>query len=911
MDSTYPVKLGLFAKSTKLAQVPHAPAGHVYGMVSSGIKMPLGGSFYIAEFDPAHSNRVRIMAYVDMYGRAFACDEPLDVPPAQTPDVIIQTYPNTQGKQGCIQVKTGGGQAAPEPVMEFFKTGEAVAEMRLTFGASLKRAEAAGVSFLLMPHDLPYGEFMSICFLSLYKHMPPAIAHSTPVRASSSTPSAFDLADVFMRLGSGDFFSGVDREVLEAENSWQEHPDSARGVERYLVRMLREEGVVGKTTSNFAVRFKEGDDPVEPSLHLIRTASYANTYYIDFSYEYGFEVVENGLFRAHPASASQRATLIGAEGALNRFLLLTEYLQDLGAGNLDEDEALCSQYDAWLIDRICTQAPDPRRPEGVKGRWGRHLKFSRAVESLRLPYRIGYDFRTNEAGDALAVDVAMPPVAAFPKSTWDAQAQDFRRTTPAESNAAYARYAAHICILLAACAMHVSSRVARVLVTCQRPEDDFAPVLSVELSRALIEDAFARDESRAFADPFEILNAAHARYDLREGFELGQVEALFDLDEGEFALGREPLVYDDPAPLNDAAQRELGVERGCDLNIFEERDRRKLAEETIDAMAQGNDAAVEAIKAIHDRSENLTVRRVCQGLLNDFDQGKLDAQSELEVREAFLDAYGFKAPMTRAYALSREGDDVGAANVLDGLQQAVESCKAFTDTSLVCYRYFDSYATRVLYEKHCADDRGGRRVLPLANEPYLVHDLYAQVLAGSITGQDEALAHAKRCIELAPAYATAYLRAARAHFVKTDFASEAAMCIKALEVAWNPEDAGLAYYWLAFAYWKMDRFELAVACYRRCIALGSQMAAQAEEECAELIDSVKGLQRHTAAREREIMIEAGIPYDALHDNAEYLLKIAEEAVDSNNDALGTVLASAAIRVIRDDAMMPTIHSLQP
>lgn len=911
MDSTYPVKLGLFAKSTKLAQVPHAPAGHVYGMVSSGIKMPLGGSFYIAEFDPAHSNRVRIMAYVDMYGRAFACDEPLDVPPAQTPDVIIQTYPNTQGKQGCIQVKTGGGQAAPEPVMEFFKTGEAVAEMRLTFGASLKRAEAAGVSFLLMPHDLPYGEFMSICFLSLYKHMPPAIAHSTPVRASSSTPSAFDLADVFMRLGSGDFFSGVDREVLEAENSWQEHPDSARGVERYLVRMLREEGVVGKTTSNFAVRFKEGDDPVEPSLHLIRTASYANTYYIDFSYEYGFEVVENGLFRAHPASASQRASLIGAEGALNRFLLLTEYLQDLGAGNLDEDEALCSQYDAWLIDRICTQAPDPRRPEGVKGRWGRHLKFSRAVESLRLPYRIGYDFRTNEAGDALAVDVAMPPVAAFPKSTWDAQTQDFRRTTPAESNAAYARYAAHICILLAACAMHVSSRVARVLVTCQRPEDDFAPVLSVELSRALIEDAFARDESRAFADPFEILNAAHARYGLREGFELGQVEALFDLDEGEFALGREPLVYDDPAPLNDAAQRELSVERGCDLNIFEERDRRKLAEETIDAMAQGNDAAVEAIKAIHDRSENLTVRRVCQGLLNDFDQGKLDAQSELEVREAFLDAYGFKAPMTRAYALSREGDDVGAANVLDGLQQAVESCKAFTDTSLVCYRYFDSYATRVLYEKHCADDRGGRRVLPLANEPYLVHDLYAQVLAGSITGQDEALAHAKRCIELAPAYATAYLRAARAHFVKTDFASEAAMCIKALEVAWNPEDAGLAYYWLAFAYWKMDRFELAVACYRRCVALGSQMAAQAEEECAELIDSVKGLQRHTAAREREIMIEAGIPYDALHDNAEYLLKIAEEAVDSNNDALGTVLASAAIRVIRDDAMMPTIHSLQP
>lgn len=910
MDSTYPVKLGLFAKSTRLTNVPYAPEGRVYGMVSSGIKMPLGGSFYIAEFDPAHSNRVRVVAYVDMYGRAFACDEPLDVPPAMTPQVLIQTYSGAQGAQGCIQVQVGAEQDALTPIMEFSKTGEAVAEMRLTFGMSLKRAEDSGVSFAFMKHDLPYDEFMSICFLSLYKYLPPVIAHSTTAPAASGS-GAFDLADVFMRLGSGDFFSGVDREVLEAENSWQESPESARGVERYLVRLLREEGVVGKTASDFAVRFNEDDDPVEPSLHLIRTLSYANTYYIDFSYEYGFDVVENGLFRAHAASASQRASLIGAEGALNRFLLLTDYLQDVGAGNLEEDEALCAQYDAWLIDRICTQAPDPRRPEGVKGRWGRHLKFAQAVESLRLPYRIGYDFRTNEAGDALAVNVSMPPVASFPKSVWDAQAQDFRRTTPADSNASYVRYASHVCILLAAAAMHVSSRVARVLVTCQKPEEGFAPVLSVELTRALVEDAFARDEERAFADPFAILNAASARYEMGEGFELGRIDPLFTFDEGEFALNREPLVYDDPAPLNDVARRELGVERGCDLNIFEERDRRKLAEETVAAMAQGDDAAVEAIKAIHDRSENLTVRRVCQMLLDDFARGNLDAQSELEVREAFLDAYGFKAPMTRAYALSREGDDVGASKVLDSLQAAVDSCKAFNDTSRICYRYFDSYATRVLYEKYCAEDRGGRRVLPLANEPYLVHDLYAQVLSGSIAGQDEALVHAKRCIELAPAYATAYLRAARAYFVKADFASEAAMCIKALEVAWNPEDAGLAYYWLAFAYWKMDRFELAVACYRRCIALGSQMASQAEEECAELVEGVKGLQRHSALKERELMIEAGIPYDALHDNAQHLLKIAEEAIDSNNDALGTVLASSALRGIRDDAMLPTIRSLQP
>ena len=39
MDSTYPVKLGLFAKSTKLTSVPFAPQGHVFGMVTSGSGM--------------------------------------------------------------------------------------------------------------------------------------------------------------------------------------------------------------------------------------------------------------------------------------------------------------------------------------------------------------------------------------------------------------------------------------------------------------------------------------------------------------------------------------------------------------------------------------------------------------------------------------------------------------------------------------------------------------------------------------------------------------------------------------------------------------------------------------------------------------------------------------------------------
>lgn len=905
MDSSYPVKLGLFAKSNKLQQVPLAPQGRTFGMLSSGVHMPEGGSFYIVEFDPGRANYARILGYADKYGRVFACDGPLAAPPAQTPQVLVQTYPGAEGGRGAVSVQQkGDGSLAP--VVEFTKKGDAAPAMRLTFGKPLGPASSAATAVAALPHDIQYGDFLATSFLSLYLFAP-----SEPRNRASAPCEArvFDLGDIYMRLGTTDLFAAVDREVLEAENAWQADPSSARGVERYLVRMLREEGVVGKSAEDFAVTI--GDARVTPDLRLIRTMGYAGTYYIDFSYSSDGAIVEDGLLRAHPGAADQRAALIGAEGALNRFLLLADYLGEHGSGRLDEDEGSCAEFDRWLIDRICAQAGDPRTPEGVPGRWSKHLKFAESCEGLRLPYRIGYDFRTNEEGDALAVNVVMPPVASFPKSTWNRQTQAFDPSSAADKNAAYARYAAHMCLLLASNAMHVSSGIDRVLVTCRKPEAAFAPVMSAELRRKAMEEAFSQDEEHVFSDPFSLLDQAQARYSFGQDFELEPVEALFGFDEGEFAIDGEPLVNDEHVPLSQKMRDELHVSLASDLNIFEDRTRYAIAEEAVDAMGKGVPSAIQAIKGIHDRSENLTVRRVCQGLLSDFAEGRLDAQSELEVREAFVDAYGFKAPMTRAYALSRENDDVGAAKVLDELQQSVESCGAFRDNSLTCYRYFDSYATRVLYERYCQDDRDGRKVLPLANEAYLVHDLYAQLLVGSIAGQNEALAHAKRCIELSPAYATSYLRAARAYFVLGDFESEAAMCIEALKRAWNPEDAGLAFYWLAFAYWKMDRFELAVACYRRCIALGSHMSDQAAEECAELVDNVKGLQRHTAAKEHDIMLEAGIPVDALRENGDYLIELAEQAVDSGANALGTTLASTALRAIRDDALLPTIRSLQP
>ncbi len=914
MESEFFIQLGRFARKRPLTFVPFAPEGRRFGTVASGVSLPEGGSCYVVEFDPEVSSRVRLLAYVDKYGRAFACSTLQTIPPAVLPQVLVEESADDENA-GFVSVQSRAEAGALEPVISFTKKGSfGIAGdgylAALTFGTAQACAEQAGVTvaFAKLPQALPYADFMAIAFLSLYLFLP----ETQPAPVQTQPPRPFDVGEILMRLNSSDLFKAVRREVTEAEKAWCSDDASAnRGLERYLVRMLREERCVDVTAQDFAVSFGRNEEPVAPELRLIRTAGYANTFFIDFSYLYHGVVVEDGVLRFHPMAARARARLIGIEGALNRFLILADYLGSHGSGELMEDEGTCAEYDHWLIDRICVQARDPRTPEDAPTRWSRHFKFAQACEGLRLPYRFGYDFRTNVSGEALAANLYLPPLASFPKTEWRRDREAFFPVATTSQNAAYARYVAHLCLLVAAEALHVSAQLERVHLSCFSPDDILMPVMSVVFERSFVQAAFDADEDRAFSEPFVLIDAAGGRYVMDEDFSLSRIEPLFSLDDGEFAVKKEMLVCDEDVSLGDEVRAVLHVDKASDLNIFEDHARRKIAEEVVDALEGGLEDAMETLKSVHDLTEDLTVRRVCKGLMDDFAEGRLDQHSELEVREAFTDAYGFKTPITRAYTLAHEGDDVGAARVLEDLEAQVGSCSSFRDTSMVCYRYFDSYASRVIYANRCEQDRAGRRVLPLANEAYLVHDLYAQILTGSISNQDEALAQAKRCIELAPSFTTAYLRAARACFTQGDFAGEVRMCIKALELAWNSEDAGLAFYWLAFAYWKMERFELAVACYRRCITLGSHMADQAMEECAELVESVKGLQRHSPVKERELMLAAGIPADALRENGEYLLNIAEKAVESGARTLGTVLASSAARSsIRDDALLPTIRSLQ-
>ena len=1022
MEASFPIKLGLLAKRAAV-RAPGAPEGRAFGVVWSGARLPQGGSCYVVEFDPASNSHARIVGYVDRYGRAFPCDGELAAPPAQTPAVRVEAGGQEAAERGAGGVAWVAMPGEPEHVAAEFSVA----------GAGLSRAtfRLTGVeSFpgeFVVPALLPYRLFMGTLFLSLYRFRVDGLL------GEAVDADAFDLGAIFERFATSDVFDAVNREVLEAEASWAEHPEGARGIERLLVHLLREAGLVGASAEELAVArdaleapasvgptggeplpsaggaalkrplaeagkdgaptmlagavsvgrtipamppsaassadgpdsagssdatFVQGFGPADsaesrstgegvgghapsparppvaasapdssapdapaggacaaavseegPNARLIRTANYADTYYVDFFYNTKTACVEDGAFNAHLATADARARLLRTEAAMNRFLLLARFLEQSGDVAFLSDEALCAETELWLTDRAVLQMADAARPQDEHGRWATHLAFAREVEGWRLPYRVSCEFTSNVETTELGIVLACPPATLVAASRWSRDAGGYVPATSAERNGMAARYAAHAAVLAAASAFHASADIERAAVECRWAQVGFPAVLSVSVSRKEFLDAVAdATMDDIVADPFAFLSRFDAGYDFDADFALRERPASFVLGAGEFGPSFEGLVAQDSARFSPRARELFLAARPKDMTIFEEGRRRVKAAEVVSALEQGVPAAMDKLKSVHDRTEDLVTRRVCKGLLADFASGAIGEQSYLEVREAFVDAYGFKPLMTRASALMRD-DDPRAVAVLEQLRDKVAATQGFRDTKLSCWRYFDSYESRVIYAMRCADDAAGRSIMPLPDEAYLVHDALAQVLTTSITGAGEALGPARRCIELGPSRAYSYLRAARAHFMRDEYADEVHMCAKALEMSWNVRDAGLALYWIAYAFWKLGKYDAAVACYRRCIALDSTMADQAQMELEGLLGEVKGLQRHTPEEEAELLADEGVDVNALRDNALYLLECAQAAVDSGAVSLGGILAASASRIVRDDALLPTVRSL--
>ena len=408
-----------------------------------------------------------------------------------------------------------------------------------------------------------------------------------------------------------------------------------------------------------------------------------------------------------------------------------------------------------------------------------------------------------------------------------------------------------------------------------------------------------------------VRRTAHA-YRLDEHGALLPVRALVRLDAFSPASAHaHDDIETDARPLGARASRLLRAQRVRDLGIYEDAPRRTLADQVRSAFASDDlSKTLAAIRGMHDRTENTLVRAACLRVSEGIVSGALTKDSTDEFKEIFSDIYGLKAGLRSASRLAQRGDQQAAARALASLIDHADEQGWFADSPTRVYRYFDCYASRVLYATHCARSLDGDRELRLcADEYFLAHHRLATLLSDSIEYGEQSIEHARRCVELAPSVAASYLRLARCYFCAFDYESEINVLNRMLTIAWNPTDVAMALYWLGYAYWMTDRPRLGLACYQRCVAYDRNLAEPCSSEVADFA-------RREGARPqpldddevRELMRQGGVPLGQVRLNAEALVRAAGFAADAGSYRLAQNLLGSASVILRDDALAPVLES---
>lgn len=139
-----PVKLSFFAKRDVLRAVPLMPLGATYGYISSGLVMPKGGACYVAAFDnPANTSKAHIVAYIDWFGRAYSCDEPLAQEPLRDPDLVVYTCGNNTESMDVGKENDGATSSAHLDVFLCDGSRRTVAEVGVANVDNTRKASLA------------------------------------------------------------------------------------------------------------------------------------------------------------------------------------------------------------------------------------------------------------------------------------------------------------------------------------------------------------------------------------------------------------------------------------------------------------------------------------------------------------------------------------------------------------------------------------------------------------------------------------------------------------------------------------------------------------------------------------------------------------------------------------------------
>lgn len=600
---------------------------------------------------------------------------------------------------------------------------------------------------------------------------------------------------------------------------------------------------------------------------------------------------------------ASRTAVLSIEAALNETLLAERALDNPETAPLEE-VVRCTQR---VARSIVAQIPSvAERADGpASGEWDVRTAISYGIEAFRLPHRLTARFRVNVRRGAAAVEIDLTT-----PRTWAGTAYvdglGLVPTTTQMRRRATTDYNLRLGVLLAGYVLTVAPELDAVWVAgvVDSPAGH-ACYYSVRLERSLLETV----DLTGRLDPLALMRAADAELDVANG-ELSAVRQTFSLDDELFCPARrfEPAeTSDETLPLSAAEAlgcrlvRELGADEAAARRAASAALARELGETTADAvhalLAVGN--AEGAAPDVH-----AAALRCVRALVD----GTLDAEP-LAVLEAFVDGGPLRAAVDRARDLLISGRPGEAGRAVEAQLADVDATGAYADDERRVWRSFSTHAERVLHNLMGNDD--GREVA-LVPDAYLEAHLIASACAIAQGHAEDAVRHARRAAELAPASAQVSLNLAQCLEAAGDIAGAADELRRELTVAYDAESLGLGYLRMSQLQWQTGHVLAAQACYQRASRHLGGAALMTGLAVAALLGQVAVASDGSLTTEQadSALGGADIPLAPTERLVGALLEAARAAVDTEHFDVARDVTRALCAAVRDDVTFGVLRSLE-
>lgn len=519
-------------------------------------------------------------------------------------------------------------------------------------------------------------------------------------------------------------------------------------------------------------------------------------------------------------------SLLRIEATLNALLFAFEHYDDLSCVRHEDIRA----FQQRVTSSICAQAPDVdtadwsylampwQMPYGPseQGEWSVREALSRAIETVRLPYRLEARFRTNVNAGDIALEFTATPESVFPHTAWVPALGLVPSTSHMRTREA-SKYAARVGLLLAAHAFKASERIRRVWVSAiaESPREH-ACLYSVRIERR----AFSSLRMDKMSDPLSVLHALGASM-RQDGEALLPATQLFYLEDERFCP---PMRHDiwqlSERPLSVGAARSLGCTRVSGLVIHEQLVRDMAADEMLRSMqvGAGDNRTQQSVRSIMDAAHatsDLSVWSAAERVASKLVDGSIESDQLDVIREEFVEGDPLSKAVKTSQRLIMTQRPQEALDVLHAALKPLEDEGCYADSSTIAYRSFDSFTERVMYNRL---NRHDKRSVVLVPDAYPVAHLTLSALYASAVHEGDAfleaaLGHARRALAVAPLSAPANLGVA-ACLEALDKTEEAIDLLRAfLSVAYQGQSMGMAYFRLASLMWHQGDRSASRACY--------------------------------------------------------------------------------------------------